>query len=677
MANTDTFGNNTPDNNGVFGNSLIDDATLVKPLTDSPSPLGITSSKDKNSGNYDPFAPLNDETKDSKSDQIPVVKPLEQPSVFTQPSVFPVTPSTNTNKNNTDTLTGNKQNTPLLETAPTDILAGNTNSALKTSAIASSITPPIPNFAIKTEGTVRFNGGGDLDGNALDLNDDALIYAAKGFTINGNMTLPVQRDANGNIIRDASGKPILVNNAVSVSNGYTTADGPSNQYAGLIPPPIIAPQTINVPVYADLKQQELNRRVASSTATVTFNISQNPIKNASDWNAKFPSAGTVSNPTVVTVVGGGLEIPNGVILNNYIITVNSGDITFKGNNHTLNNVMFVANNGSIDLAKAEANNLAVFASNSINMSGNARFEGVTTIANGSNTGNITFNGASKNLNSSTKMQVVSQGSLTWSGASDTRGTFISGGDFTFNGNSTLYGVINAKGNITFNGQTTVIYAGDTAPDNIAPTIAVSLERDTAVNNTTNTDKITSDPTIIGSVTDNSSISEFRAGFNNTPVANFTNVLAQRNSDGSFRFTRTQLEAIYGGAIPDGTHTLKLQAKDASGNATNVYEFTFTLDTTEPAPTNLDLTAIGDSGTSNTDNLTNITNPTITGNANAGANIQLTNNSQIIGQAIADGNGNWQITGSNLVNGSYILTATATDIAGNRSGASQHHRYRRT
>lgn len=480
----------------------------------------------------------------------------------------------------------------------------------------------------------------------------------------------MQRDVAGNIIRDASGKAILVNNAVSVSAGYTTANGPSNQYAGLIPPSIVAPQTIDVPAYADLRQQELSQRVPSGVNTVNFNIAQNPIRNANDWNSKFPSGGTPSNPTVVRVIGGGLEIPNGVTLNNYVITVESGDISFKGNNQTLNNVMLVANNGNVDLGRVQANNLAVFAANSIGMAGNARFEGVTTIANGSSAGSISFNGASKNLNSSTKMRVVSQGSLSFSGASDTRGTFISGGNFTFNGNSTLYGVINAKGNITFNGQTTVIYAGDTAPDTVAPTITASLERDTAANNTTNTDRITSDPTIIGSVTDNATISEFRAGFNNTPTSNFTNVLAQRNPDGSFRFTRTQLEAIYGGAIPDGTHTLKLQARDASGNTTNVYEFTFVLDTTEPAPSNLDLTATSDSGTSNTDNLTNITNPTITGNANAGANIQLTNNGQIVGSAIADSNGNWQITGSNLVNGTYTLTATATDIAGNTSATSQ-------
>ncbi|NJO63026.1 MAG: PKD domain-containing protein [Richelia sp. RM2_1_2] len=54
--------------------------------------------------------------------------------------------------------------------------------------------PTAPKYAILSEKQVRINNGGDLDGNPLDLSDDALIYAALGFTINGNITLPVQRD---------------------------------------------------------------------------------------------------------------------------------------------------------------------------------------------------------------------------------------------------------------------------------------------------------------------------------------------------------------------------------------------------------------------------------------------------------------------------------------------------
>jgi hypothetical protein len=78
-------------------------------------------------------------------------------------------------------------------------------------------------FAIKAEGKVTINGGGDFDGDPLNLSDDARIYAGKGFTMNGDPTLPVRRNANGNPIRDANGKLMLIDQAVTVATGYTIA----------------------------------------------------------------------------------------------------------------------------------------------------------------------------------------------------------------------------------------------------------------------------------------------------------------------------------------------------------------------------------------------------------------------------------------------------------------------
>jgi RHS repeat-associated protein len=678
MASNKISGNNTPDNSGVFGNSLIDDATLANPLTESPSPLGIEKPKN-NSESYDPFASLNDPAvskNNATNPTNPVTNPttnlLQQPSLFKQSSnILPVSYQSTTQ--NVDVLTGMNQNSPLVNVTSPDSITGNpasspllkSSSSSSPSPLSSSSTPPLPNFAIRTEGTISINGNSDLDGNPLDLSDDALIYAAKGFTINGNSTLPVQRDAAGNPIRDASNKLVLVDKAVAVSSGYTVSNGPSNKYTGLTPPPVIAQQTVNVRDYADLRQQELNLRIPTGTPTVTFNIAQNSIRNANDWNSKFPSPGTASNPRVVRVTGGGLTIPTNITLNNYVITVDNGDINFNGNNHNLTNVVLIANNGNISLGNAQARNVAVFASGSIDTNGGARFADKNILASGSSTGTIRFNGATSSTNSSDVLRVISAGDITYNGASNTRGFFTSAKNFTFNGNSSFYGTIGAKGNITFNGQATVIYVAD---DTTPPVINANLERDTARSGT-NSDKITSDPTIVGSITDSNAIVEFRAGFNNTPTANFTNVLVQRNADGSFRFTRTQLEQINGGSLPDGTHTLKLIAKDYVGNTNDIYSFTFTLDTTEPAPTNLDLAASSDLGRSDIDNITRNTTPNITGKANAGALIQLSNNGQTVGQATADSNGNWQITTSTLVNGTYNFTATATDVAGNTSVAS--------
>ncbi|ELS34854.1 MULTISPECIES: hypothetical protein [Pseudanabaena] len=102
-------------------------------------------------------------------------------------------------------------------------------------------------YAIRTDQTVTINGGGDLDGNPLLANDDALIYAAKGFTFNNVPILPVNRNTNGDPIYDAlTGKQVLVDNAVTVASGYTTINANNNPYIGLLPPKVVAPEIMVV-----------------------------------------------------------------------------------------------------------------------------------------------------------------------------------------------------------------------------------------------------------------------------------------------------------------------------------------------------------------------------------------------------------------------------------------------
>ncbi|OUL29670.1 hypothetical protein BV378_05730, partial [Nostoc sp. RF31YmG] len=702
MGSPENFGTNnaSSSNGGIMPLSLLESASLGAALDDNSALISLQKTLRTPSGS-DPInselaslkkSPNATEDNQSSQDSTNYTSPgsnifgqeqlSNQPQSFINTSLFPSSNNKNSNKaKDKDSLTGNAKDTSLigiteqnsLTTGALGIEQSQQNSSPSTAKTNSSASTTnqttIPNFAIRTEGTISINGSSNFDGVPTDLSDDALIYAAKGFTINGNPTLPVQRDAQGNPIRDASGKLILVDKAVAVAAGYTVTNGPSNQYAGLNPPTVVPQKTVIVPAYADIKQLELAKRIPNGTPTVTFNISQNPINNANDWSKKFPPPGTASNPTVVKVTGGGLNIPANVTLNNYVITVEQGDINFNGNGHNFNNVVLVANNGNINLSNVQARDLSVFASGSINMNGGARFAGSSLLANGSNNGNITFNGATSSTNTTDSLKVISQGDLTYNGASDTRGLFLSVKNFTFNGSSTLYGSISAKGNIIFNGKATVIAVAELMPDITAPVIIATLARDTAPLGQTNTDKITFDPAIAGTVIDASPILEFRAGFNNTPLTNYTNVIAQRNSDGSFSFTRAQLETIYGGTLSDGIYTLHLQAKDLYGNLSNSFDVTFTLDTTTPDPSNLDLSAIDDSGASNTDNITNKKLPTITGNAEAGAVVQLFNNGQLLGQSTANNAGTWQIVTSDLTDGTYNLTASSTDIAGNVSTAS--------
>jgi hypothetical protein len=71
----------------------------------------------------------------------------------------------------------------------------------QTIEVERSVSSPI--YAIKANGFVTFNGKSDLDGNPFDLSDDAFIYAEKGLTLNGNTTLPVQRNSSGTALTNS------------------------------------------------------------------------------------------------------------------------------------------------------------------------------------------------------------------------------------------------------------------------------------------------------------------------------------------------------------------------------------------------------------------------------------------------------------------------------------------
>ncbi len=96
-----------------------------------------------------------------------------------------------------------------------------------------------------------------------------------------------------------------------------------------------------------------------------------------------------------------------------------------------------------------------------------------------------------------------------------------------------------------------------------------------------------------------------------------------------------------------------------------------VDTIAPsAPSSPALSSASDTGASNTDNITSRTTPAITGTAEAGSTVTLydTDGTTVLGAGMASG-GAFLITASPLLNGVHIITAKATDAAGNTSAAS--------
>src|SRR5207253_10988625 len=95
--------------------------------------------------------------------------------------------------------------------------------------------------------------------------------------------------------------------------------------------------------------------------------------------------------------------------------------------------------------------------------------------------------------------------------------------------------------------------------------------------------------------------------------------------------------------------------------------TVTIDTAAPAaPPTPDLTTASDSGASSSDDITSDSTPSFAGTAENGSSVQL------FVDGVGDSSGSaspYSITASPLLDGSFSLTAKATDTAGNTSVAS--------
>ena len=102
------------------------------------------------------------------------------------------------------------------------------------------------------------------------------------------------------------------------------------------------------------------------------------------------------------------------------------------------------------------------------------------------------------------------------------------------------------------------------------------------------DGVTSDPTIVGTVTDEDDpVVSLRAGFDTTPLASFVEVLDRADyqpETGQFTLNRDDLDRIFGGPLLDGPHTLHLIAQDDRGVSSELADITFTLDTLAPTAT---------------------------------------------------------------------------------------------
>lgn len=125
-------------------------------------------------------------------------------------------------------------------------------------------------------------------------------------------------------------------------------------------------------------------------------------------------------------------------------------------------------------------------------------------------------------------------------------------------------------------ETISVETGDITP----PLLNISLTDDTG---DSDQDSITSNPTVSGTVLDDSGISALELTIPQISATTF-DVTAEVNGDGSFVFERSFIESLIGTSLEDGDYTFELVATDGLGNVSDLVEVGFTLDTASPTVT---------------------------------------------------------------------------------------------
>ena len=121
------------------------------------------------------------------------------------------------------------------------------------------------------------------------------------------------------------------------------------------------------------------------------------------------------------------------------------------------------------------------------------------------------------------------------------------------------------------------------------------------------------------------------------------------------------------ALAEGVYSVTASATDAAGNVSPASPaFSLTIDTTAPAaPPSRGLLASDDSGAVG-DGITDVSMPHLKGSAEFGSTVRLFLGATLIGTGTATGGTYTILPGSALADGTYSVTATATDAAGNVS-----------
>ncbi|MCA9197813.1 MAG: putative Ig domain-containing protein, partial [Planctomycetales bacterium] len=197
-------------------------------------------------------------------------------------------------------------------------------------------------------------------------------------------------------------------------------------------------------------------------------------------------------------------------------------------------------------------------------------------------------------------------------------------------------------------------------DRRGPTIEIRLASDTGISES---DGITSDPTLTGFVRDASGVVSFEMRVDDGAWVDALPFV----SNGFVEIQRAALESAYGSSLPDGWHRIQFNSIDGQSNETHIEHFTLTLDTVNPQVATPRLSGQSDSGYDNADRLTNDYDPILLlPTFNDEAVVWYVDDVRVDEHPASD---SWEYQLPSLRDGAHEITAEIVDAAGNTSNRS--------
>ncbi|MES4613654.1 Ig-like domain-containing protein [Ewingella sp. CoE-038-23] len=215
------------------------------------------------------------------------------------------------------------------------------------------------------------------------------------------------------------------------------------------------------------------------------------------------------------------------------------------------------------------------------------------------------------------------------------------------GDHSLTAVVTDPAGNTSTPSTPIVVVIDTTAPGEATDVTLVNDANQPINGATND----TTPTITGKAEAGSTVT-VRDG--NTVIGT-----AVVDGNGNWSVTPTQ-------PLSEGTHNITTQVTDPAGNSSGVSApIAVEIDTTAPGAAT-DVTLVNDANEPIT-GTTNDNTPTLSGKAEPGSTVTVSDGGTVIGTAPVDGNGNWTFTPNPpLGDGDHSLTVVVTDPAGNAS-----------